>query len=219
MYPPVQLYCKDETGAIVPWSNSEDITFRSWRQASYDDRESPLFRIAELFNVNHFIVSQARPYLVPFLQSDLQRPDQKQASRWNLTLPLARLILLEIRHRLKQLDFLGLLPTSVRRLLVDENVPGPSLTLLPDLSPTDLTKLLESPSKENLEYWILRGERSVWPAISALKVRCAIEVELDKGYQRVRRRPYDDTSIGAGRRRSSSENMPRIQRSASFDQR
>lgn len=218
MYPPVQLYCKDETGEIVPWSNSEDITSRSWRQPSYDDRESPLFRTAELFNVNHFIVSQARPYLVPFLQSDLQRPDQKQTSRWNLTLPLARLILLEIRHRLKQLDFLGLLPTSVRGLLIDENIPGPSLTLLPDLTPRDLTKLFESPSKENLEYWILRGERSVWPAISALKVRCAIEVELDKGYQLVRRRPYDGASVSTGRGRSSSESMPRRQRSASFDQ-
>ena len=215
----MQLYCKDETGAIVPWSNSEDITFRSWRQTTQSDRESPLFRIAELFNVNHFIVSQARPYLVPFLQSDLQRPDQKQASRWNLTLPLAHLVILEIRHRLKQLDFLGLLPTSLRRLLVDENIPGPSLTLLPDLAIRDLTKLLQSPSKEGLEYWILRGERSVWPAIGALKVRCAIEVELDKGYQLVRRRgPRDSISTEGGQRRSSSESMPRRQRSASFDQ-
>jgi TAG lipase/lysophosphatidylethanolamine acyltransferase len=215
----VQLYCKDETGAIVPWSNSEEITFSSWRQTTHSDRESPLFRIAELFNVNHFIVSQARPYIVPFLQSDLQRPDQKQASRWNLTLPLAHLVLLEIRHRLKQLDFLGLLPKSLRRLLVDESIPGPSLTLLPDLSLRDLTKLLQSPSKEGLEYWILRGERSVWPAISALKVRCAIEVELDKGYQLVRRRgPRDSVSSAGGQRRSSSESMPRRQRSASFDQ-
>lgn len=218
MYPPVQLYCKDETGSIIPWTDSEELMYRSWDPAGYDDRESPLFRIAELFNVNHFIVSQARPYLVPFIQSDLQRPDQKRASRWNLTLPLARLILLEIRHRLRQLDFLGLLPTSVRRLLIDENIPGPSLTLLPDLSPTDLTKLFESPSKENLEYWILRGERSVWPAISALKVRCAIEVELDKGYQLVRQRPYEDASAGIGRRRSSGDSIPPRQRSASFDQ-
>lgn len=39
----------------------------------------------------------------------------------------------------------------------------------------------------------------MWPAISALKVRCAIEVELDKAYQIVRRRrPSDPTTTGGG---------------------
>jgi hypothetical protein len=35
--------------------------------------------------------------------------------------------------------------------------------------------------------WIARGERAVWPAVGALKVRCAVESELDRGYQVVRR--------------------------------
>jgi TAG lipase/lysophosphatidylethanolamine acyltransferase len=213
-YSPVRLYCKDETGVIVQWPNSLDITFRSWRQTSYNDRESPLSRIAELFNVNHFIISQARPYLIPFLQSGLQRPGQ---SSWDITRPILRLVLLEIRHRLKQLDLLGLLPTSLRRLLVDESIPGPGLMLIPDLSSRDLAKLLQPPTKEGLEYWILRGERSVWPAISALKVRCAIEVELDKGYQLVRRRRPSEVSIGENgqRRRSSDEGITEKRRFSS----
>jgi TAG lipase/lysophosphatidylethanolamine acyltransferase len=51
----------------------------------------------------------------------------------------------------------------------------------------DFVRLMETPTKETLEYWILRGERSVWPAVSALRVRCAIEMELDRAYQDVRR--------------------------------
>jgi TAG lipase/lysophosphatidylethanolamine acyltransferase len=115
-------------------------------------------------------------------------------------MPLLRLLVLEIQHRLHQLDELGLLSPSVRRLLLDESIPGPSLTLVPELNVGDFCKLLESPTMEGMEYWILKGERSVWPAVTAVKIRCAIEVELDRGYQLVRRRkPFDpDTGIGEG---------------------
>ncbi|KAL8689751.1 MAG: hypothetical protein Q9218_004650 [Villophora microphyllina] len=198
MYSPTILKCKDETGAIVPWSNAQEITFRPWRHTSYADRESPLSRIAELFNVNHFVVSQARPYIAPFLRAELQHPNPRQAGRQGLTIPLLRLVSWEIHHRLSQLDALGFLPTRIRRLLIDESIPGASLTLVPDFSPSDFLKLLETPTKESLEYWILHGERSVWPAVSALKVRCAVEVELDRSYQLVRRRKPFDTGSPTG---------------------
>ncbi|KAL8793515.1 MAG: hypothetical protein Q9195_003888 [Heterodermia aff. obscurata] len=199
LYAPVRLKCKDETGAIVPWSSAQETTFGSWRTASYNDRDSPLSRIAELFNVNQFLVSQARPYIAPFLRSDPQSPNPSHAGKRGLTIPLLRLVTLEVHHRLSQLDSLGLLPGTVRRLLIDENVPGASLTLVPDLSPSDFLRLLETPTKESLDYWILAGERSVWPAVGALKVRCAIEVELDRGYQLVRRRkPMDAWESGMG---------------------
>ncbi|KAL1607787.1 triacylglycerol lipase [Paraconiothyrium brasiliense] len=190
LYKQVTLLCKDDAGNITPWAPSLSTTFRPWTHASYaDTRESPLHRIAELFNVNHFIVSQARPYLAPFLRSDLHHPNPKQdGRRYQLSMPVLRLIVMEIQHRLHQLNELGVLPTSIRRFLLDENVPGPSLTLVPELTPGDFFRLLENPTKDALDYWIRRGEKSVWPAVGALKVRCAVEVELDRGYQLVRRR-------------------------------
>ncbi|KAF1989376.1 putative patatin-like serine hydrolase [Aulographum hederae CBS 113979] len=200
LYSPVELLCKDETGAIVPWSSAQEATFRPWTSASYaTEHESPLARIAELFNVNHFIVSQARPYLAPFLRSDLHHPNPRQDSRFSISMPLLRLVALEVQHRLVQLDYLGWLPSGIRRFLLDENIPGASLTLVPELTPADFIKLLGNPTRESIEYWILRGERSVWPAVGALKVRCAIEVELDRGYQLVRRRkPFDLVDGGDG---------------------
>lgn len=199
LYSPVTLLCKDEAGSIEPWAPALDTTFRSWHTAAYgSDRDSPLSRIAELFNVNHFIVSQARPYLAPFLRSDLHHPNPRYDSRWKLSLPILRLVGMEVQHRLMQLDSLGLLNPAIRRFLLDENIPGASLTLVPELTPKDFVRLLENPTKESVEYWIRRGERSVWPAVGALKVRCAIEVELDRGYQLVRRRkPLDPATPGA----------------------
>ncbi|KAF2804791.1 uncharacterized protein BDZ99DRAFT_467050 [Mytilinidion resinicola] len=216
LYHPVTLMCKDETGATVPWTSAEGTTFKPWTHASYSDRESPLTRIAELFNVNHFIVSQARPYLAPFLRSDLHHPNPRQDGKWSLSMPILRLIVMEIQHRLNQLDEIGWLPINIRRFLLDENVPGASLTLVPELTPGDFIKLLENPTRESLEYWIHRGERSVWPAVGALKVRCAIEVELDRGYQLVRRRKPFDPVQGTGLRKSGSTGMKRRERANSF---
>lgn len=215
LYQPVTIYCKDETGSIVPWPHSQDATFQSWRHVHYNDGESPLSRIAELFNVNHFIVSQARPYLIPFLGSDLNLLDRHQTGQWNITRPLMRLVVVELRHRLRQLDYLGLLPQLIGRLLIEETIPGSNLALVPNLSLSDFPKLLQNPSKDNLAYWILKGERGVWPAISALKVRCVIEIELDKGYQRVRRRRPSETV--ALHRRAPNEGVPRRRRGYSID--
>lgn len=195
------LKCKDSTGTIVPWSTAMETTFRPWTHTSYSERDSPLSRIAELFNVNHFIVSQARPYLVPFLRSDMHGPSPiyTRRGRTSITGGLLRLVTMELHHRLQQLDTLHLLPLSVRRFLVDERIPAASVTLVPELSLGDFVRLLETPTRDSLNYWILRGEKSVWPAVGAIKVRCAIESELDRGYQFVRRR-----KAGSLRRRGSA---------------
>ncbi|KAJ5995710.1 hypothetical protein N7481_002687 [Penicillium waksmanii] len=205
---PVTIYCKDETGSIIPWPHTEDIVFRPWRHVNYNDGESPLSRIAELFNVNHFIVSQARPYLIPFLRSELNLLDRHQTGWNNISRSLMRLVLAELRHRVRQLDYIGLLPGSISRLLIDETIPGPNLTLVPDLAVQDLYNLFQRPTKERVADWTLKGERGVWPAISALKVREAVEIELDRGYQLVRRRRPSDASIPPARH-PPNEGLPR----------
>lgn len=91
-----------------------------------------------------------------------------------------------------------MLPTSIRRFLVDESIPGDSMTLVPEVTAGDFVRLLETPTRDTLDYWILRGERSVWPAVAALRIRCAVETELDRAYQQARR-----LRAGGMRRKSS----------------
>ncbi|KAI1078264.1 hypothetical protein F5B20DRAFT_234240 [Whalleya microplaca] len=180
------VLCKDVNGKIVPWAPAN--TFRPWTHVSDKGRKSPLSRIAQLFNVNHFIVSQARPYLIPFLESDMHGPSLFTArhKRAQVTAHLFRIVGLEARHRLRQLDTLGFLPPGIRRFLVDEEVPGAAVTLVPHVTAGDFVRLLETPTRTTLDYWILRGERSVWPAVCALKIRCAVEYDIERAYQRAR---------------------------------
>ncbi|KAI0023004.1 hypothetical protein F4780DRAFT_777126 [Xylariomycetidae sp. FL0641] len=197
------VLCKDMDGKIVPWAPANN--FRPWTHASDKDRKSPLSRIAQLFNVNHFIVSQARPYLIPFLESDMHGPSLFSARhrRAQMTVHLFRVVGLELRHRLRQLDTLGMLPASIRRFLVDEEVPGASMILVPHVTARDFIRLLETPTRETLDYWIQRGERSVWPAVCALKVRCMVEFDIEIAYQRAR-----SLKAGGLRRKASTAAAP-----------
>ncbi|KAI0873040.1 hypothetical protein GGS24DRAFT_410994 [Hypoxylon argillaceum] len=184
------VLCKDVNGNIVPWAPGN--SFQPWTHASDKDRKSPLARISQLFNVNHFVVSQARPYLIPFLESDMHGPSllytARHKRRAQITGHLFRIVGLEVRHRLRQLDTLGLLPAGIRRFLVDEEVHhGASMVLVPAVAAKDFVRLLETPTRDTLDYWILRGERSVWPAVGALRVRCMVEYEIETAYQRARR--------------------------------
>ncbi|KAF2034972.1 hypothetical protein EK21DRAFT_55684 [Setomelanomma holmii] len=212
LYRPVIVLCKDMHGEIVPWPLATQATFRPSSHATYRDRRSPLHRLSELFNVNHYIVSQARPYLAPVLRSDLHHPNPKQDGRWRLTMPILRFAVLELQHRLRQADQLGFMSPSIRRFLLDEQVPGPSLTIVPELSPRDFLKLLDNPTTEMIDYWIHKGERSVWPAVTSLQVRLAVEIEIERGYQLVRRRRQQPSRTGS----MTVNDTARRQRTKSF---
>ena len=194
---PVVLLSKDDTGNIVPWRARNGRPLKSHRHSpTLSQHPRPLQRVAQLFNVNHFIVSQPRPYLAPLLRSFA--PQQNSTTHRStlsiflmpfnkLAASILRLSAAEIHHRLAQLDTFGLLPSLPRRLLLDEQLPGSHIILSPSLTFEDLGKIFDSPiTRDELDYWTLKGERVVWPNVAALKVRCAVEVELDRSYQAVR---------------------------------
>jgi TAG lipase / lysophosphatidylethanolamine acyltransferase len=112
-----------------------------------------------------------------------------------------RIIGLELRHRLRQLDMLGILPLSIRRFVVDEEIPGSSLMIVPKLTMADFARLLDTPTRATLDHWILRGEKSVWPAVCALRIRCTLEYDIERAYQRARTLKASDLrrrgSVGA----------------------
>ena len=53
------------TGEAVPWNQSP----QRWIDGSVDN-DLPMTRLSEMFNVNHFIVSQVNPHVVPFIYKE-----------------------------------------------------------------------------------------------------------------------------------------------------
>jgi TAG lipase/lysophosphatidylethanolamine acyltransferase len=170
------------------------------RPPSVTARRTPLARLKQQFNIDHFIVSQARPYVAPFVSPSLpyerrNKPAFTRLVRWPLH--LARFDLASaLKQGLLMTEIMGFLPDGLKRVLNDETIQGDFLKLVPEVQVFDWWRLLKNPSKEEVDFWIMRGERSVWPSLCALKVRCAIEVALDQAYERARRRrPDDDGSL------------------------
>ena len=69
-----ELMAKDRTGELVPYHppfhlGPEEGTTpaRRWRDGSLES-DLPMMQLKELFNVNHFIVSQANPHIAPLLR-------------------------------------------------------------------------------------------------------------------------------------------------------
>lgn len=81
-------------------------------------------RLAELFNVNHFILSQASPIMAPLVSKALQDGSESLWSR------LGFLVMNEVRHRVLQLGHLGLLPRFVQAIFDNQRFQG-NVTIAP----------------------------------------------------------------------------------------
>ncbi|WPG99721.1 Hypothetical protein R9X50_00254000 [Acrodontium crateriforme] len=194
---PSCLKCKDVRGEISDWIIPvQSIQSARKSQSANREKESPLNRISHLFNVNHFIISQARPYVAPFLAPTLNHAMEPRTFASRIAAKIWHVVSMEWQLRALQIIMLVGLPPTIRRLVVDESVPGSHWTVVPQIDVADFSRLLRNPTKEEIDHWILRGERSVWPAIPALIIRCAIEIELDRGYRQVRKtKPFDPRPV------------------------
>ncbi|KAH3684329.1 hypothetical protein WICPIJ_004709 [Wickerhamomyces pijperi] len=192
------LYIKDLQSRIVPFdpnTSGEPVRFLTPHQANERDpgtyesgKESPYTRLTELFNVNNFIVSLARPYLAPLLVNDI-----KHETGWRVKRLTRRLMGLELQHRMELLDRVGLLSSAVKRLAVDEKTPlnASEITIVPELRMLmrDFGRVFDVHRvKENINYWVNVGERSVWKCLPAVWVRCGVEFTLDDLYNKRRKR-------------------------------
>ncbi|KAI7906812.1 acyl transferase/acyl hydrolase/lysophospholipase [Cokeromyces recurvatus] len=171
------LMAKDKNGKVVKWIPS-DVKWNHWSETSPAESEAPLYRLSELFNVSHFIVSQASIYAIPFIS----KPQSLQHETYFHK--LAYIVASEFKHRLSQFDQLHLLP-RVFRCLIEEKTSG-NVNILPDLALSDFNILFSNPSYQSLAYWILHGERSVWPLMAFIRTRCMIELALDRAVLRLK---------------------------------
>ncbi|KAL1304107.1 hypothetical protein AAFC00_000539 [Neodothiora populina] len=192
IFSPAQLLAKDpRTGEEVPWDHSP----QRWIDGSVDN-DLPMTRLAEMFNVNHFIVSQVNPHVVPFLDKDdtfpTSAPDRvvkplAPSSTWLRT--LAELAKGEALHRMQVLAELGVMPTTMSKVrsVLSQRYSG-DITILPEVSYAQFPKVLRNPTTDFMIGAMLSGERATWPKLSQVRNHCAIELALDGAVQRVRTR-------------------------------
>ncbi|CDM26638.1 Small GTPase superfamily, ARF/SAR type [Penicillium roqueforti FM164] len=188
VFRPFTLMAKDPlTGEPVPWNDLH----KQYIDGSVDG-DLPMTRLSEMFNVNHFIVSQVNPHVVPFLPKETGPQDATNDGpsfipRWmNMMAHLAKD---EVLHRMNVLSELGVFPTSMTKFasIVNQKYHG-DINIYPELLSSNLPRLLENPTTEFMLSSCLSGERATWPRLSRIRNHCAIELALDNAIQNMRAR-------------------------------
>ncbi len=146
-----------------------------------------------MFNVNHFIVSQVNPHVIPFLAKEDEfnaleaQSDSTSGPGWIHT--LMGLAKVEAMHRMHVLAELGVFPNALSkaRSVLNQKYSG-DITIFPEISYTDFPRMLKNPTTEFILHAMLCGERATWPKLSRVRNHCAIELALDDAVQQLRAR-------------------------------
>ncbi|GMP86589.1 hypothetical protein CsSME_00039313 [Camellia sinensis var. sinensis] len=118
-----ELMAKDRSGEIVPYhppfhfvpGEGSGSSARQWRDGSLEI-DLPMMQLKELFNVNHFIVSQANPHIAPLLRLK----EVVRAYGGNFAAKLAHLVEMEVKHRCNQILELGFPLGGIAKLFAQD---------------------------------------------------------------------------------------------------
>ncbi|PYH47349.1 putative Patatin family phospholipase [Aspergillus saccharolyticus JOP 1030-1] len=187
IFSPSELMAKDPiTGEPTPWHDLH----KQYIDGSVDG-DLPMNRLSEMFNVNHFIVSQVNPHVVPFLPRDNGPNQQGQslftAPQWLHT--ATHLAKDELLYRLTVLSELGICPTALTKTMsiVNQKYSG-DINIYPEILYSHFPVILKNPTTEFMLQACLCGERATWPKLGRIRNHCAIELALDMAVQQMRAR-------------------------------
>ncbi|KAL8997938.1 MAG: hypothetical protein Q9169_002931 [Polycauliona sp. 2 TL-2023] len=186
------ILAKDpKTGEPVPWNPSP----QRWIDGSVDN-DLPMTRLAEMFNVNHFIVSQVNPHVVPFLlkEEDSITQEAQQSTASSPSGPswlhsATHLAKDEALHRMRTMAEISIFPNALTKAIsvLSQKYSG-DITIFPEISYNDFPRMLSNPTPELMTTAMLCGERATWPKLSRIRNHCAIELALDDAVQKLRAR-------------------------------
>ncbi|MCP5169530.1 MAG: DUF3336 domain-containing protein [Hahellaceae bacterium] len=170
LFPPVQLqqridgqersYCADER----------------WADGSFAT-DIPRQRMSRLFNVNFFIVSQANPHILPFVQAK-QKDGVLPALQDVMTESLhaqSLAVLNVIRRRYNRAPWRSWIDQGAS--MVDQEYLG-DITIHPKFSSDWYLKFMKNPTYEELDYLILSGERATWPMLARIREQTRLAQKL-----------------------------------------
>ncbi|KAJ7559305.1 hypothetical protein O6H91_04G078800 [Diphasiastrum complanatum] len=183
-----ELMAKDRQGQLVPYHTlpqvgpeEPGIQNRQWRDGSLES-DLPMLQLKELFNVNHFIVSQANPHIAPLLRlKELIR-----VYGGDFAAKLAHLAEMEVKHRCNQVLEMGFRMYGIAKLFA-QDWEG-DITIVMPATFAQFAKLLQNPTPSELRKAVMQGRRCTWEKLSAIQANCGIELMLDECVAELNRR-------------------------------
>lgn len=173
IFPPVTLKAISKEG-----KRKDYLPSRKWVDGSVSD-DMPAKRLARLYGVNHYIVSQTNPYVLPFVRDAqrkkttlgiLQHAVRRSSREW---FNASMLILDKWDKR----DGMVTRASSLARSVVNQEYMG-DINIFPQNRLFNPLNLLGFPPPKSIQRMIDNGERSAWPKIEMIRQQTKIGRKL-----------------------------------------
>ncbi|MFT4872714.1 DUF3336 domain-containing protein [Congregibacter sp.] len=174
IFPPVTLEALDSHG-----ERKQYLASRKWVDGSVSD-DLPAKRLARLYGVNHFVVSQTNPHVLPFVTDGhrkksvsriLGEAGRRSAREWFNAVTL-------LAERVDRKGGVISQRASLMRSIINQDYVG-DINILPDYTFQNPLKLLTFPGEKKLRQLIASGERCTWPKLEMIRLQTRISRTLD----------------------------------------
>jgi TAG lipase / steryl ester hydrolase / phospholipase A2 / LPA acyltransferase len=161
LFPPVVLEQRHPGGDVIPYHGGE-----KWVDGSLFG-DLPKRRLARLHNVNHFIVSQTNPHVLPFLRHHGQRGITPAVSGLlSASIRTQGAFAVDVMRRLNPSGPLKQVSQGAYQL-VQQDYRG-DIDIHPQFHWRLYSKVVSNPTPADLAAFIREGERSVWPKLQMI---------------------------------------------------
>ena len=175
VYPPVTLAARNHEGERQPY-----LPARKWVDGSVSD-DMPAKRLARLYGVNHYVVSQTNPHVIPFVADGKKKEDVFSLLK-DATVSTARTWLnagansierpLSLSPRLTKL-------TNVAMSVLNQDYIG-DINILPPRRFFNPFRILAFLSEDEILDLVDAGERATWPHIEMIRIQTRISRTLEE---------------------------------------
>jgi len=179
LFPPVQLRAKNFAGKSVAYMPND-----RWIDGSVHE-DIPKEKVNRLHNVNHYIVSQTNPHIVPFMNEEIEETG---------LLPFIKGIVLkspvvQVEHFLEMVQQHFEIPglsTVIKKAhaMISQTYSG-DITIYPEQHLKQFSSVLSNLSQEQAKEMMLQGRRSTWPKIERVRNTTQISRTFDACLKRL----------------------------------
>jgi NTE family protein len=165
VFKPVQLMARRD-GEVVPWMENE-----RWVDGSVSG-DLPVAALTQMFNINHYITSQANPHVVPFLWMQDKRGGLMASiarAGTNLTLRGAAELLDFARRHAPGAPARQALDTA--HAVADQSYAGSDMHIQLPFRPALYAKVMSNPSYKEFREYVRLGEQATWPQLPMIRDR------------------------------------------------
>lgn len=196
-FPPVVLMAKNDQGERQAYHSS-----RKWVDGSLSD-DLPAKRLARLYGVNHYIVSQTNPYVIPFIDTTKRKTDTVSELKYAL-IDTAR-TWINAGAAIFETP-IGAIPevqrlTSSALSIINQSYVG-DITISPLRKLHNPLRALSWRTREEIRDLMDEGERATWPRIERVRIQTRISRTLDPILQRFDELHVKESGKSRGPRKS-----------------